>query len=97
MQKSGKINILTKFLGLFFIFIGIALLFIKIIRKYIPALDPYSFGLFLIGPSFLMLGISLLWKDVDIKFLKVGSSLLMGISIIYTIILSASWFCLYIV
>ncbi|WP_207651599.1 hypothetical protein [Garciella nitratireducens] len=95
MQKIERRNILSKLLGWFFIFIGIGLFFIKDIREYITGLSPYSFKLFLMSPSCFMLGISLIWKNKNKKFFKIISSLLMGLSIIYVIILSASWLCLY--
>lgn len=86
MQKIERRNILSKLSGWFFI---------KDIREYITALSPYSFKLFLMSPSCFMFGISLIWKKKNKKFFKIISSLLMGLSIIYVIILSASWLCLY--
>lgn len=92
MPRSNILNILTKTIGLILILMGTTLLFVKIIREYIIFLEPYSLELFLMSPILIILGLNLLCKNIKVKFIKIGTSLLFGMAMIYLIILSVSWF-----
>src|SRR5690554_6340110 len=91
MPRDNIKNITTKILGFILIIMGTTLLFIKIIREYLIFLKPYSFELFLLTPIFSILGLKLLCRNIKVKSIKVGTSLLFGMAMIYLIILSASW------
>lgn len=92
MLSKGIFNTLSKPLGCLSMALGVFFLSMKLVREYIHIFRPYSFELFLLGPIFLLIGFRLVCRDVKFKLLRISSSLLFGVAIIYFILLSFGWY-----
>jgi hypothetical protein len=92
VMENKQTCLRNRLLGSLLILLGVLCLSIKGIREFVPVLQPYSFGIFMVSPILLIGGFKLMCWGVKGKVLDLVSNILFGLALIYGVVLSFSWY-----